>query len=167
MTESKVILMACLIIGIVAVFLLAVWLVSFLKKRRIPQDTFQDMEGHDFEYFCADLLRKRGFIEVEVTKGSGDYGVDILAEKEGVTYAVQCKCYTAPVGVKAVQEAYAGRDYYDRMVGAVMTNQYFTAPAVEAAKKLKILLWDRGYMDILLEEENTLQKWNNSGSAMK
>lgn len=167
MTESKVILMACLIIGIAAVFLLAVWLVSFLKKRRIPQDTFQDMEGHDFEYFCADLLRKRGFIEVEVTKGSGDYGVDILAEKEGVTYAVQCKCYTAPVGVKAVQEAYAGRDYYDRMVGAVMTNQYFTAPAVEAAKKLKILLWDRGYMDILLEEEITLQKWNNSGSAMK
>ena len=83
-------------------------------------------------------MRKKGFIEVEVTKGSGDYGIDILAEREGVTYAIQCKCYGAAIGVKAVQEAYAGRDYYDRMVGAVMTNQYFTAPAVEAAKKLKI-----------------------------
>ena len=39
------------------------------------------------------------------------------------------------------------------MVGAVMTNQYFTAPAVEAAKKLHILLWDRGYVDGILEEE--------------
>ena len=55
--------------------------------------------------------------------------------------------------MKAVQEAYAGRDYYDRMVGAVMTNQYFTEPAVKAAKKLKILLWDRGYLESMMEEE--------------
>lgn len=120
-------------------------------KRRMPSD-LDLMEGHDFEYFCAELLRRRGFQEVEVTKGSGDYGIDILAEKEGVTYAIQCKCYGTPVGVKAVQEAYAGRDYYDRMVGAVLTNQYFTTPAVEAAKKLKILLWDRGYLESMMEE---------------
>jgi restriction system protein len=123
-----------------------------LKNRKRYPDEMDMMEGHEFEYFCADLLRRKGFIEVEVTKGSGDYGIDILAEKDGVTYAVQCKCYTAPIGVKAIQEAYAGRDYYDRMVGAVMTNQYFTTPAVEAAKKLKILLWDRGYLDRMMEE---------------
>ena len=118
----------------------------------LSPDVFEDMEGHEFEYFCADLLADRGFTEVEVTKGSGDYGIDILAQKDGVTYAIQCKRYTAPVGVKAIQEAYAGRDYYDRMVGAVMTNQYFTTPAVEAAKKLKILLWDGGYIEGMLEE---------------
>lgn len=111
-------------------------------RRRMPKD-FDLMEGHEFEAFCAELLKQCGFQNVEVTRGSGDYGVDILAEKEGITYAIQCKCYNAPVGVKAVQEAYAGRDYYDRMVGAVLTNQYFTQPAMEAAKKLKILLWDR------------------------
>ena len=110
------------------------------------------MEGHDFEWFCADLLERRGFVDVEVTKSSGDYGVDVLAEKDGVTYAIQCKRYDGPVGVKAVQEAYAGRDFYDRMVGAVMTNQYFTDPAVAAARKLKILLWDRGYLESMLEE---------------
>lgn len=121
------------------------------RSRRYPSD-IDLMEGHDFEYYCAELLRRRGFQEVEVTKGSGDYGIDILAEKDGVTYAIQCKCYSAPVGVKAVQEAYAGRDYYDRMVGAVLTNQYFTQPAVEAAKKLKILLWDRGYLESMIKE---------------
>ncbi len=119
--------------------------------KRKPGD-IDIMEGHDFEYFCAELLQKRGFLDVEVTKGSGDYGIDILAEKDGVTYAIQCKCYGTPVGVKAVQEAYAGRDYYDRMVGVVLTNQYFTSPAVEAAKKLKILLWDRGYLESMMEE---------------
>ena len=120
-------------------------------RRRRPEE-FDLMEGRDFEHYCAELLRRRGFQEVEVTKGSGDYGIDILAEKDGVTYAVQCKRYAAPVGVKAVQEAYAGRDYYDRMVGAVLTNQYFTQPAVEAARRLKILLWDRGYRESMMEE---------------
>lgn len=124
---------------------------SVRRRRRIGM--MDEMEGHDFEYYCADLLEKQGFLEVEVTRGSGDFGVDILAEKEGVTYAVQCKRYNGPVGVDAVLRTYAGRDYYGCMVGAVMTNQYFTAPAVEAAKKLHILLWDRGYVDGILEEE--------------
>lgn len=129
---------------------LGIWLLIRARHKRPGE--IDGMEGHDFEYFCAELLKKHGFLDVEVTKGSGDYGIDILAEKEGITYAIQCKCYTAPVGVRAVQEAYAGRDYYDCMVGAVLTNQYFTTPAVEAAKKLRILLWDRGYLESMMEE---------------
>lgn len=145
-----------IILVIVFLSLIIVLFFVFIKRyRRGVPEHFDTLEGHEFEYYCADLLRKKGFIEVEVTKGSGDYGADILAEKDGVTYAIQCKCYTAPIGVKAIQEAYAGRDYYDRMVGAVLTNQYFTAPAVEAAKKLKILLWDRGYLEQMIEEETS------------
>ena len=137
-----------------AVFLLIFF---FIKARRLQralkESALDGLEGHDFEFFCADLLESRGFLDVEVTKASRDYGVDILAEKDGVTYAIQCKRYEGPVGVKAVQEAYAGRDYYERMVGVVMTNQYFTQPAVEVAGKLRILLWDRAYLAAMLEEE--------------
>ena len=141
------------ILSIIAAGLLVAVAVFLLRRGRRSRPSDIDlMEGHDFEYYCAELLKRRGFQEVEVTKGSGDYGIDILAERDGVTYAIQCKCYAAPVGVKAVQEAYAGRDYYDRMVGAVLTNQYFTQPAVEAAKKLKILLWDRGYLESMIDE---------------
>ena len=134
-------------------FSLTILIVIVSRRKRRAQSVLDEMEGHEFEYFCAELLQENGFYEVEVTKASGDYGVDILAEKDGVTYAIQCKCYSAPVGVKAIQEAYAGRDYYDRMVGAVLTNQYFTNPAVDAARKLKILLWDREYLESMMEEE--------------
>ena len=151
MWKNEFVIVGGLIIIIVLLCMAAIFVLKYAQRKR-PSD-IDLMEGHDFEYFCAQLLQKRGFQEVEVTKGSGDYGVDILAQKDGVTYAIQCKCYTTPVGVKAVQEAYAGRDYYDRMVGAVLTNQYFTTPAVEAAKKLKILLWDRGYLESMMEEE--------------
>jgi len=149
-TESIFII---LFIILALLLLLLVFTITRRYRRKYDVHSLDEIEGHEFEYYCAELLRKRGFIDVSVTKGSGDYGIDILAEKDGVTYAIQCKAYTTPVGVKAVQEAYAGREFYDRMVGAVLTNQYFTKPAVEAAKKLKILLWDRGYLDSMIEEE--------------
>lgn len=149
---SKDTVMILLIILSFLVVILIIYVISHKLYGRFKRYDLDEMEGHDFEYYCADLLRKRGFIDVSVTKGSGDYGIDILAEKDGVTYAIQCKAYASPVGVKAIQEAFAGKEYYDRMVGAVLTNQYFTNPAVEAAKKLKILLWDRGYLDSMLEE---------------
>ena len=110
------------------------------KVRFLPMD---EMEGQDFEYYCAELLLGSGFTRAEVTRASGDYGVDIIADRDGVTYAIQCKCYDAEVGVPAVQQVYAGRDYYGCMVGAVMTNQYFTRPAQNMADRLHILLWDR------------------------
>ena len=131
---------------LIAVILILLFL-AFHRDRRRPEDPYEDMEGRDFEYYCADILKERGFLDVRVTKGSRDFGADILAEKDGVSYAVQCKCYDGPVGVHAVQEAYAGRDYYECMVGAVMTNQYFTEPAVELASKLKVMLWDRDYIE--------------------
>ena len=148
--EAIVIIMLILLVIMV---LAVVFAITRRYRKKFDIRSLDEIEGHEFEYYCAELLKNCGFEEVSVTKGSGDYGVDVLAEKDGVTYAIQCKAYTAPIGVKAVQEAYAGREFYDRMVGAVLTNQYFTKPAVEAAKKLKILLWDRGYLDSMIEEE--------------
>ena len=144
MFDKNIMVLAAVLTVIFLVLLIMLIILRLRRQRPLPMD---ELEGHDFEYYCADLLREHGFLDVEVTKGSGDFGADILAEKDGVSYAVQCKCYDKPIGVKAVQEAYAGRDYYDCMVGVVMTNQYFTAPAVELARKLKIMLWDRGYID--------------------
>lgn len=151
MTENAIGISIAIIVGIVMIAIVCVMLCRQFRKN-VRTHMLDTMEGLEFEYYCADLLAANGFIEVEVTKSSGDYGIDILAEKDGVTYAIQCKRYTGLVGVKAVQEAYAGRDFYDRMVGAVMTNQYFTKSAAQAARKLKILMWDRDYIEYLEEK---------------
>lgn len=84
-----------------------------------------------------------GFCNVEVTRGSGDQGVDVLAEKDGVKYAIQCKCYTSDLGNKPVQEVNTGKTIYRCQVGVVMTNRYFTQGAKDAAEATGILLWDR------------------------
>lgn len=109
------------------------------------------MEGHEFESYCADLLRKNGFVNVSVTPGSGDQGVDVIAEKEGVRYAVQCKCYSSALGNTPVQEVCAGKSMYNCHVGVVMTNNYFTAGAKQLAEKNGILLWDRDKLQRMID----------------
>lgn len=148
--SSNLIMMLIPACVVILLAILSIWYIR-RKKHPIP-DSMDEMEGHEFEYYCADLLKQNGFEEVHVTRGSGDFGADILAEKDDVTYAIQCKCYDGSVGVSAVAQAYAARDYYDRMVGAVMSNQYFTGPAVQMAEKLNVLLWDRDWTRALSAE---------------
>lgn len=118
----------------------------------VPQLPIYDtMEGHDFEYYCADLLRNDGFYNVEVTQGSGDQGIDILAEKAGIRYGIQCKCYSNNIGNSAVQQAFAGKTFYHCHVAAVLTNRYFTRSAKQLAEKDQVLLWDRDELERLVQ----------------
>lgn len=110
------------------------------------------MEGHAFEYWCAELLETVGFSDVEVTQGSGDQGVDVIAVKDGIRYAIQCKCYASDLGNKPIQEVNTGKSIYHCQIGAVMTNRYFTAGAKEAAEATGILLWDRDKLKEMLQQ---------------
>lgn len=112
---------------------------------------FDNMDGHEFENFCATLLKQNGFKSVSVTKASGDQGIDILATKDGIKYGIQCKCYSSEVGNKAVQEAFSGKTFYNRHVGVVLTNNYFTSSAKELAEKNGIILWDRKQLLKMIE----------------
>ncbi len=104
------------------------------------------MDGHDFEYWTAELLGHFGFTNIEVTRGSGDQGVDVLAHKDGIKYAIQCKCYSSNLGNKSIQEVHSGKSIYHCQVGAVITNQYFTTGAKELAEATGVLLWDRDWI---------------------
>lgn len=115
-------------------------------------NTIDNMEGLQFEHFCAGLLRKLGFVDVEVTKGSGDQGVDIIAVKDHIRYAVQCKRYASSLNNTPVQEVNAGRQLYQCHVGVVLTNQYFTAGAKELAATTGVLLWDRDELVRMIEQ---------------
>ena len=108
------------------------------------------MEGHEFEYFCAELLERCGFEDVTVTRGSGDQGVDILAFKEDIKYAIQCKNYSTPLGNKPVQEVFAGKTFYKCHVGVVMTNSVFTKGAYELADSVGVILWDKHRLDKMM-----------------
>lgn len=104
---------------------------------------FDDMDGHQFEHFCANVLSQNGFENVSVTSGSGDQGIDIIAYKDDIKYGIQCKCYHSDIGNKAVQEVYAGKAYYNCHIGIVLTNRDFTRSAIELARNNGVILWNR------------------------
>lgn len=110
------------------------------------------MDGHDFEYWAADLLRKLGFLNVFVTPGSGDHGVDVLAQKDGIQYAIQCKRYSHDLGNTPVQEVHAGKQMYGCQIGVVLTNKYFTPGAKHLADATGVLLWDRDWLIQKIQE---------------
>lgn len=115
------------------------------------------MTGLQFESFCSFLLISNHFIHVETTKASGDHGIDILAEKDDVTYAIQCKCYSNNVGNEAVQQALAGKNFYKKDIAVVLTNRHFTPQAKEEAAALGVKLWDRGKLDEFVENVALLE----------
>lgn len=121
---------------------------------RLTMSDLDRMEGHDFEYACADILSANGYSDVQVTQASGDYGIDVLASKNGNLYAIQCKCYQSAVGNHAVQEAYAGAAYYGGRIPVVMTNQNFTSAATNMAQNLGVQLWGRNELSHLLAAYN-------------
>ena len=85
----------------------------------------------EYEAFCANELRGFGWTVFQ-TQLVGDQGVDLIAEKDGLRVALQCKLYSTPVGNKAVQEIAAGRVHHRAMFGVVVTNNRYT----DAAKAL-------------------------------
>jgi Restriction endonuclease len=107
----------------------------------------------EFEQFCAEQLRLHGW-SAETTKGSGDQGSDIIAEKHGLRLVVQCKLYTHPVGNKAVQEIAAARSHEKADYAAVVTNNRFTSSARQLAATNKVVLLhhsDLSHIDSHLE----------------
>ena len=99
-------------------------------------------DGIKYEQFCCRYLEDKGY-STKTTVASGDQGVDIVAEKDGILYAVQCKYReSGSVGNDAVQQVAAGKNYYDCDIAIVMTNVGFSSSAVKLAEKLRVRLWD-------------------------
>lgn len=111
-----------------------------------------NLDGFEFEEFCAKLLKVNGYENVTNTQKSIDYGIDIIAEKDKVKYAIQCKRYNGKVGNDAIQEAMTGKDYYDCNIAAVLTNSKFTHNAQKLAKATGIILWDRDTLQNMIEK---------------
>lgn len=98
-------------------------------------------DGIGFEHACAAILERCGW-DVTVTRATGDQGVDLLAKRNGLTVAIQCKNTAQPVGNSAVQEIFAGRSFYEATAAVVVSRSGFTPSAFQLANRLAVALID-------------------------
>lgn len=108
----------------------------------ITIDDIDLMSGHEFERFIAKLFKNMGY-STNITKGSGDQGIDVIADKNGKKIGIQTKCYTGNVTNSAIQEVVAGLTHYKLDKAMVITNSSFTQSARELAQSNGVVLWDR------------------------
>jgi restriction system protein len=100
------------------------------------------LNGVDFERYLVLLFGKLGYT-VQHTPAQGDYGADLILQKAGVQTAVQAKRHQRAVGIKAVQEVVAAKEYYRCEQAMVVTNNYYSQAAQALAKANQVTLWDR------------------------
>lgn len=121
---------------------------------KLTMEQIDNMDPYKFEYLTKLLLEKLNYENVIVTNDSKDYGIDVIAEQDGIKYGFQCKLYSGNVGVSAIQQTYAGIQHYDCNIGIVITNSLFTKQAQKQANETNIILWDRNkLMDKLSETD--------------
>ncbi len=114
------------------------------SSREIPVD------GVEFEIWCAERFIELGW-DAQLTTATGDQGVDVIVRKDNLTVAVQCKRYSQPVGNKAVQEAYAGKQHIGADIACVIATAGFTKSAVELARSTLVYLVEADDIDIFAE----------------
>ena len=109
-----------------------------MSKRSYKRKT-KGVTWKDYESFAIRYLRSCGYSNVHSTRGNGG-GAAITATKGIYKYAVQCKYYSAPVGIEAVQQVIAGMVYCNCDKAVVISNNTFTEPAKKLAAKSGVKL---------------------------
>ena len=109
---------------------------------KVSAQDLANMNGTQFESYVGRRLREFGYSKVKVTQASGDFGADVIAvNANGETVCIQCKHYSQPVGIKAVQEIYSAKQYYGCQKAMVITNSTYTQAAIDLAKSTGVDLW--------------------------
>jgi Restriction endonuclease len=112
------------------------------------------LSGVEFERLILSLLQRMGF-RAEMTRTTGDGGIDIVADLErpivGGRYLIQCKRFAeSMIGAPVVREFY-GAVVADRKAvkGILITASGFTPQALEFAESLHIELVDRTRLEVI------------------
>lgn len=111
------------------------------------------MSGLDFEKYLQALLLRRGYTQVRLTT-TYDLGVDLVAQKDGYSWAIQAKRYSGTVGLDAIRQVIAAKNHYKCDKAMVITNSYFTKNAQTIASSTDCVLVDRtNLIDLILKTD--------------
>ena len=132
------------LISLVIVSAVAIWKYRSeqRKLRALDIAAVDDMDPLDFERYIARLLKSRGFRDIRLTERY-DYGVDIIAHKDDVSWGVQVKRYHGLVKAEAVRQVFTALVRYKCDRAMVVTNSVFSRPAKELAADNNCVLVNR------------------------
>ena len=107
-------------------------------------NNFAHLTPYQFEEFIAELFRKMGYSAFK-TKSTGDYGADVIAEKDGKRVLIEVKQYSKGNNVtpKEVQRTLGSLHYHKANKAVFVTTSDFTVRARDIENEAPIELWDK------------------------
>jgi len=130
----------------------------------LSMSEIDQMSGRDFEKYLEKLFIKLKYRVNRVGTCSynhrGDFGADLIVEKDGIKTAIQAKCHSSCVGISSIREVLGAINYYNCQKAMVVTNSYFTNDAQIQAIVSNIKLWNRDKLINVISELNTKQNSN-------
>lgn len=141
--RAQLVHIAYIALGVMVCLLLLKLSWKIMHRRcRVWRRDVDTMGGLDFEKYVAELLRANGYRNVSLTERY-DFGVDIIAEKDGVRWGVQTKRYAGLVKASAVRQVVTGLRVYGCDRAMVITNSTYSAVARRLANANDCVLVDR------------------------
>lgn len=107
------------------------------------------MSGGDFEDLIASLCRRDGCSDVRRVGGTGDNGVDVLAQfPDGRHMLVQCKRYAAHRAIpeRDIRDLAGARGYFGANLALFVTTSRLPAPAQKFATAAGIIALHRDHL---------------------
>ena len=124
-----------MVIALITLAMLIIRLAKKFKKIKYHHGskTVDIMTGVEFEHYVAKLLVKQGYKNISLTERY-DYGVDIIAEKDGIRWGIQVKRHTGLVKAIAVRQVVTALRKYGCDRAMVVSNSRFSRVAIELAR---------------------------------
>jgi restriction system protein len=138
---------AALLLAVMA-FLGLIGVPNQLRKERLRRSgiaVIDTMDGVEFEQRLAHLYAFFGY-KVSDTAVTGDFGADLVMDKDGERTVVQAKRYEGNVGIEAVQQVIGAKAHYGATAAIVVTNSMFTPAALTLAQSNGVLMVDRSQL---------------------
>lgn len=132
-------------LGLLGIALAIRYFLDSMAQERLRKSGITDidkMDGYQFEHYLALLFQSQGY-KAKVTRAAGDYGADLILEKDNNKIVVQAKRYRKNVGINAVQQVVGSRAHYGASEAWVITNRDFTEAAYNLARSNGVRLINR------------------------
>lgn len=150
--RAQLVQVAYVALGVMGCLLLLKLFWRLVTRRRFaePRD-IDGMNGLEFEQYVAMLLRASGFRNVSLTE-KYDFGVDIIADKDGIRWGIQAKRHSGLVKASAVRQVVTGLKLYGCDQAMVVTNSTYSATAWRLANANDCVLIDRTRLKQLAQQ---------------
>ena len=135
-------------------------------QREVLRIALSQMRPYRFEQLVRDLLEAMGYDNVEVTRESGDKGVDVVATIEfgitTITEVVQVKRYQGNIQRPILDQLRGALPYHKAIRGAIITLGDFSKGCIDAAlfpgaAPISLINGEK-LLDLLIEHEIGIQK---------